>query len=303
MPSNWRIIDCTDFSGEITAKRGKIVVSPENSAPTEIAALDIAVLLLGVKTTISTAALHRLMQNDAVALLCDWRGIPEGGMFGWSNHSRVAARRRAQAALSEPRRKQAWKTIVKAKVSGQSECLRYFEKPEFELLDRFAKDVRSGDTTNIEGQAARFYWRALGGSDFTRVPGEGAGINGMLDYAYTVARGYGIRAVLAAGLEPSLGIFHRNRSNMFCLVDDLLEVFRPAVDLGVFQLYLDGKTSVEDARANLVEIASGAFCDRGHSIPTAFETVAKNYGRYVEGEVDKLSLPVWNAGGMDRHGG
>lgn len=303
MPSNWRIIDCTELSGKITAKRGKIVISPEKSEPTEIAAIDIAVLLLGVNATISTAAMHRLMQNDAVALLCDWRGVPEGGLFGWSDHSRIAARRRAQAALSEPRRKQAWKSLVKAKINGQSECLRYFGMPEYELLGRFAKSVRSGDTTNVEGQAARFYWKALGGPGFNRVPGEGVGINGMLDYSYTIVRGYGIRGVLAAGLEPSLGVFHRNRANMFCLVDDLLEIFRPVVDRGVFSLFREGKTCVEDARADLVRIASGPFSDEGHTIPTVFETVAKNYGRYVEGDTDRLVIPSWNVNEMSRHGG
>lgn len=173
MTSNWRIIDCTQLSGEITAKRGKVVVSPYDATPTEIAAADVAVLLLGMGATISGAALHRLFQNDAVVLLCDWRSIPEAGAFGWSDHSRVAARRRAQATITQPRRKQAWKTLVKRKVWGQSECLRALDKPEHVLLDRFAKTVRSGDSTNVEGQAARFYWKALGGPDFTRVPGEG----------------------------------------------------------------------------------------------------------------------------------
>ncbi|MDU7239286.1 MULTISPECIES: type II CRISPR-associated endonuclease Cas1 [unclassified Actinomyces] len=294
MSSNWRIIDCTQLQGEITAKRGKVVISPNKASPTEIAAVDVAVLLLGMGATISGAALHRLFQNDAVVLLCDWRGVPEAGGFGWSDHSRVAARRRAQASLSEPRRKQAWKILVKTKIQGQRDCLRALDKPEYVLLDRFAKSVRSGDTTNVEGQAARFYWKALCGSTFTRVPGEGGGINGMLDYAYTIARGHGIRAVLAAGLEPSLGIFHRNRANMFCLVDDLLEVFRPAIDLAVIELFLSGKCSVEEARADLVAIACGPFSDEGHSIPTVFQMLAQSYGRYVEGEIDKLDIPAWN---------
>lgn len=81
---------------------------------------------------------------------------------------------------------------------------------------------------------------------------------------------------------------------MFCLVDDLLEVFRPAIDLAVIELFLAGKCSVEEARADLVAIACGPFSDEGHTIPTVFQTLAQSYGRYVEGEIDKLDIPARN---------
>jgi len=96
------------------------------------------------------------------------------------------------------------------------------------------KKVRSGDPNNVEAQAARYYWKKLFGLNFHRdrhIPG----INAHLNYGYTILRSALARAVISAGLSPSLGVGHINSRNNFCLVDDLLEPFRPLVDRVVWQ--------------------------------------------------------------------
>src|SRR5690606_3869639 len=87
-------------------------------------------------------------------------------------------------------------------------------------LDHLSRSVLSGDSTNIEAQAARLYWPMLMGSDFRRDP-DRADVHGLLNYGYTVLRAATARAITASGLHPTIGIFHSNRSNAFALADDL----------------------------------------------------------------------------------
>lgn len=114
------------------------------------------------------------------------------------------------------------------------------------------KEVRSNDTTNVEAQAARVYWQALfppkGEFKFKRSPGERKPPNAFLDYGYTVLRAAIARALVGAGLMPAIGVHHSNRSNAFCLADDLIEPLRPMIDRRVGELiqsgnkYLDQQT-------------------------------------------------------------
>lgn len=295
MPRGWRVIDCVNMRGSLSSARGAIIVSPEDGDPVRVPTADVAVVLIGVSVSVSGGALHRLFADGVAVMLCDWRGVPEGVAFGWSDHSRIAARRRAQAALTKPRAKNAWARIVKQKIAGQSRCLSVWDESGAKFLRRLMGEVRSGDISNIEGQAARFYWSRLVGGSFVRAPGSGESINGLFDYAYAVLRGYGIRAVLSAGLEPALGMFHKNRSNPFCLVDDLLEIFRPVVDFEVSTLIRSGISRVEDCKSALVAAASVPYSKGGITVPAAFEDFAQQYGKYVEGQLKALEVPGWSA--------
>lgn len=294
MPRGWRVLDCSSMCGQISSVRGAISIEPEGKPAVSVPISDVAVLLVGHRVVFSGGALHRCLSAGVAVMLCDWRGVPEGAAFGWSDHSRVAARRRAQAVLSEPRRKNAWKQVVRQKIAGQAACLDYAGRPGGDFLRELRKQVRSGDPTNIEGQAAKFYWKSLFGVDFLRSPGAHQGVNGMLDYAYAVVRGHGIRAVLSAGLEPALGIFHHGRSNPFCLVDDLMEVFRPAVDYVVFDLARNGVPDFDSIKSQLVAGASAQFSEGGLTIPAVFEDFAQVFGRYIEDDIDKLVTPIWS---------
>ncbi|WP_040312734.1 type II CRISPR-associated endonuclease Cas1 [Gleimia coleocanis] len=294
MPRGWRVLDCSSMCGQISSARGAISIEPDGKEPVLVPISDVAVLLIGHRVVFSGGALHRCLSAGVAVMLCDWRGVPEGGAFGWSDHTRVAARRIAQAQLSEPRRKNAWKQIIKEKLRGQASALDDLGLRGGDFLRELRKQVRSGDPANVEAQAAKFYWKALGGEGFNRVPGARFGVNGMLDYAYAIVRGHGIRAVLSAGLEPSLGVFHHGRSNAFCLVDDLLEVFRPAVDAQVFGLLGDGEVEFDEVKHDLVDIACGKFSVDGLTIPAVFEDFAQQFGLYIEDDVEKLVPPVWS---------
>lgn len=301
MTDQWRVLDLSGADCEVRSRRGAVEVIVSGRDPTLIAIEDLACVLLGAKARVSSSALHRLCQSGATVLLCDWRGVPEGAIYSWRPHSRVAARRRAQAALSLPRQKNAWKVLVAAKIRNQARALD-LTVGGAEFLRTLSRRVRSGDPSNLEGQAASYYWKRLFGSSFRRIPGSGNGINGMLDYAYTIGRGHAIRSILAAGLEPSLGVYHRNRENMFCLADDVVEIVRPTIDVGVWRLFQEGVREVTDCRADLVSIAAARYAKDGATIPTVLTEVSQQFGKYVESVSDRLVVTAWEAPGWCRDG-
>jgi CRISPR-associated protein Cas1 len=292
---NWRVLDLSAFEGRIRYRRGQVVVCPDAGPDVPVPLADVGTVLLGLKVTIEGAVLQQLAEFDVVTLLCDWRGVPSAGMYGWREHTRVGARHRAQAEASVPRLKNAWGRIIRAKIEGQSTNLRLGGGRDWERLASIAKAVRSGDPDNAEARAAHFYWsRLFSGERFTRSPGSGAGRNATLDYGYMVLRGAGVRAVLGAGLSPGLGMFHRGRANAFNLVDDLIEPFRPAVDSVVASLTSDMTPTHPSVKAALVAATSQPFEPSGASVATSLSDLARRYGQYLEGKDQRLAVPSWS---------
>ncbi|OZG59266.1 type II CRISPR-associated endonuclease Cas1 [Bifidobacterium lemurum] len=190
MQNAWRVIDCTELEGRITYVRGRVSIQPTNAdSPTEVPLAQTAVMLLGLKANCSTAALYELAKYGVSVILCDWRSVPISAMHSWSEtHTYVTARHIAQSQMSLPRKKNAWARIVQNKIRGQAACLDSQHIDGGGLLRGIAAQVRSGDPANVEGYAAREYWKRVFPRDheFTRAPGSGLGRNAQLDYAYMV---------------------------------------------------------------------------------------------------------------------
>ena len=163
-----------------------------------------------------------------------------------------------------------------------------------EAFDLLARRVRSGDPDNIEAQAARRYWPLLMGADFRRDRAE-AGVNGLLNYGYTVMRSLVARSVVAAGLHPSVGIHHANRGNAFALADDLVEPFRPLVDATALRLVSAGCREVtpDAKRAFAGLIALDLPGENGTTtVAVAAGRLAQSLGRCFEtGSASELALP------------
>lgn len=286
------------MTGRVSSLRGAVEITRQGEDPVIVPVADVAVLIVGIRVSFSSAAMHRLLENDIAVLFCDWKGVPEGAAYPNNDHSRVGARHLAQVNLSLPRKKNAWGRIVKAKVMGQAKMLQAQGLIQASDLTAMAHEVRSGDPANVEARAARVYWQALSPQEqFRRVPGRGKEgeftRNAHLDYAYTILRGHGIRAVMGAGLSPAMGVFHRGRSNYFSLVDDLMEPYRPAVDAAVFEIASDAPMEDPEVRHHLVGAASRVFTVDGMRIPASFAALAQQYGRYVEGDLAKLDVESW----------
>jgi CRISPR-associated protein Cas1 len=272
-----------------------LLIRPSDGQADSVPLADVGTVLLGLGVSMGGAVLQQLAEFDVITLMCDWRGVPVAGSYGWREHTRVGARHRAQAEATRPRLKNAWGRVIRAKVAGQAANLKHRGCPDWEHLDTIARHVRSGDPDNAEARAAHFYWsRLFPNESFVRVPSTGSGRNAMLDYGYMVLRGSGIRAVLGAGLSPTLGMFHRGRANAFNLVDDLIEPFRPAVDSVVLQLGATMTPTHPSVKAALVGAIGQPFQPSGATVATALSDLARQYGRYLEGEDQRLNVPAWS---------
>lgn len=293
----WRALDLLEFNGRVSYRRGNLVMSSASAAAHDevVPLADVSTILIGLGTELGRTVLQQCCAFDVVVVPCSWPALPSGALSRWSQHTRVGARVLAQANQTLPRRKRAWAQVVRAKIRGQAATLADYDLLQAVRLQDLAKDVRSGDTTNIEAQAARAYWsRLFAGGSFSRDPEGQDDRNALLNYGYTVMRGHAMRAVIAAGLCPTLGMFHHGRSNPFALADDLIEPFRPAMDAAIAAMPANASLRESDVKHALVAAADQQFTAEGWTVSTAMAKLAQAYGNYVEQSAGNLDVPEWS---------
>lgn len=260
-----------------------------------VACEDVGMLILDhPQVTCSHAALSRLTEAGAVVVLCGRDHLPAGLLLPLADHTEVVHRIQDQIGASIPVKKRLWQQIVAAKIRGQAGNLGHDAEAR-RKLKTLSQQVQSGDPTNVEGQAARIYWSAWLGEDRAfRRDYEGDGINGLLNYGYAVLRAAVARALVSAGLTPALGIHHCNRSNAFCLADDLVEPLRPLVDYRVRQLHAKGCVELgKEAKTGLLELLTfpvgvGEF---EGPLMVALHRYAASFVRCLSGEDKQLQIP------------
>ncbi|KAA0579781.1 type II CRISPR-associated endonuclease Cas1 [Azospirillum sp. B21] len=238
-----RIVEIAEDGRHLSLSRGFLVVEGQGREIGRVPLDDIGAVVANAHgLTYSNNLLLALAERGVVVVLCGPNHVPAAFLWPVDGHHVQAQRMRAQLNVSVPQTKRLWQLLVRAKVRQQGAVLEARGAPAgaFEAL---ARKVRSGDPDNIEAQAARRYWPLLFGNDFRR-DSDADGMNGLLNYGYAILRSTVARAVMGAGLHPTLGLFHRNRANPLCLVDDLMEPFRPFVDLAVARLADAGHEAV-----------------------------------------------------------
>lgn len=278
-------------------KQGQMkIICPETQAERgSIPIEDLGLLMIDhAQVTISHQLIQRLMLSNVVLVSCDDRHLPQGLMLPLYGHTSYSQRIREQMEASEPLRKQLWKQTIEAKISNQAFVLRERKLPA-EAMEEYLRGVRSGDSTNMEGIAAQYYWRQLFGSDFYRERyGEEA--NPLLNFGYAVLRSIVARAIVDTGLLPVLGVFHKNKYNPYCLADDMMEPYRPIVDRAVLY-WRDSHPGEEaldtDTKAHLLNIASTDVRIEGQIRPLLVAvkiTISSLYRCYI-GDKRLLSFP------------
>ncbi len=219
---------------------------------------------------------------------------PSGVFLPFLPHSRATKWMRLQLDLPRPVAKQTWASIVRQKIANQSTCLHLNEREGVDRLNSYAQRVRSGDVGNLEGQAAALYFVQLFGKGFRREDARFA--NAAMDYGYAVLRGTIARGLVAHGLLPSLGIFHSSEQNAFNLADDVIEPFRPVVDLFVSKhMSLAGTELNPQDKASLVALLNvDVEMPRGKmSVLSAIEHTIESLARIYDGGSDSLlELPT-----------
>lgn len=228
----------------LTLRNQQLVV--ENHESGEIRTVPVEdigfVLIENQQVTITIPALNALSENNCAVVFCDVRHMPASMLMNLEANTVQAETYKYQIDASEPLKKNLWKQIVEKKIVNQARLLTELGK-DGDRLKPFYSNVKSGDTDNREGIAARLYWTALFGEEFCRAR-EGGEPNPLLNYGYSILRAAMSRAIMGSGLYPAFGLFHKNRYNAFPLADDLMEPYRPYVDQCVYSIYRDGVTDL-----------------------------------------------------------
>lgn len=203
---------------------------------------DLGVIILDNKQiTITQGLMEALLENNCAVITCDSKRMPVGLILPLSGNTIQNERFRSQLDSSLPLRKQLWQQTIQAKIRNQAAVLRYVTGQEHKNMLKWSDNVRSGDADNMEARAAVYYWKTIFPDDpyFIR-DREDEGANALLNYGYAILRAVVARALVGAGLLPTLGIHHHNRYNAYCLADDIMEPYRPYVDKLVVEMLEDG---------------------------------------------------------------
>lgn len=206
--------------------------------------------------TLSHPVILKLQQHNVAIISCDESHLPLGLMLPMNGNVEHSERLKHQINVSEPLRKQLWKQTIEAKIYQQKEILRKYQL-SYEPMIGYMNEVKSGDSTNMEGIAAQHYWKHLF-DDFTRER-KGDAPNNFLNFGYAVLRSMVARALVSSGLHPTIGIFHKNKYNAYCLADDVMEPYRPYVDELVVEWMQQSGVSHEmnrEAKAHLLQLAT-----------------------------------------------
>jgi len=199
---------------------------------------DIGVVILDNKQiTLTHGLIEALLDNNCALITCGSNRMPVGLLLPLEGNSVQNERFTAQIDASLPLKKQLWQQTIQTKIANQAYVLQTVRKQEVTNMLKWADSVRSGDSDNLEGRAAVYYWKNL----FPDIQGfirgrEEMPPNNLLNYGYAILRAIVARALVASGLLPTLGIHHHNRYNAYCLADDIMEPYRPFVDKLVVEI-------------------------------------------------------------------
>lgn len=258
---------------------------------------DIGIVVLEhQQITISQYLLDKLVANNAAVIICNETHHPSGMLLPLESNTIQSERFRAQIEATKPLKKQLWQQTIEAKIYNQAAVLKNWNV-QHNYLTTLAQNVKSGDAGNNEAKAAAYYWSHLfpDAWKFFRKR-DGAPPNNLLNYGYAILRATVARAITGAGLLPALGIFHRNRYNAYCLADDIMEPYRPFVDVIVRNI-IDKTSAVETLTQELkvqllnlptVDVLLG---DETSPLMIATQRSAASLAKCYTGEQRKILYP------------
>ncbi len=291
--------------------------------PTTVPIEDIGVLILdNQQITITQALMAKLLANNTALITCDNTHHPTGLLLNLDGHTLQSRIFQAQVDASEPLKKQLWQQTVAAKIQNQAAMLGLqsttgsLSNTPDKLLMNYAKDVKSGDSENLEAAAAGYYWKRLFAQIVPGFPEEGGEIvsftrerdglppNNLLNYGYAILRAVVARSLVGSGLLPTMGIHHRNQYNAYCLADDIMEPYRPYVDKVVCDIVRTTSYSGNFTVANYLELntdmkklllgipAMDVMIDEQRSpLMNAVQRTTASLSKCFEGKIRKLLYP------------
>lgn len=278
---------------ELPEMKGVRLIAEMKQTPVE----DIGLVILDhQQITITQALMAKLLENNVAVITCNHTHHPTGLLLNLDGNNLQSQKFKAQIEASFPLKKQLWQQTVSAKIANQAALLK-LERIDSKLLERYAREVKSGDSDNHEAKAASYYWKNLFPEflNFTRYR-EGDPPNNLLNYGYAILRALVARSIVGSGLLPTLGIFHRNQYNAYCLADDIMEPYRPYVDRIVCGIVgMNGRflEMTPNMKKELLGIPATDVIMDGERSPlmNAVQRTTASLARCFEGKAKKLLYP------------
>lgn len=249
------------------------------------------VVCMGAGIRISTMAMAHLCRNKISITMLDEKYRPTGFLNAYEANARQSLTMRRQVYLKSERAEILWRMIVNRKIQNQARALEILGFTDTEKLDRFANCAETtSEIDPLEAGAARSYFAQLCPEMNRR---EDTPMNSRLNYGYSILRNSIIRAVIAAGLLPSFGIHHQNLYNAYNLADDLIEPFRPSVDLIAYGMTGETEQLSREERRQLASVVLCAVEQDGQkmSILQAIDRVTGEYRSFIMEETERIHLP------------
>ena len=279
-------------------EKGDLPDSFKQEATRTIPIEDIGVIVLDHKQiTLTQGVIEKLLENNCALITCGSNRMPVGLMLPLCGNTTQNERFRSQLNISLPLQKQLWQQTVQYKIRNQASVLGGMRGTIVKNMQAWVKEVKSGDSDNVEARAAVYYWRNLFPEipDFTRDRG-GCPPNNLLNYGYAILRAVVARSLVISGLLPTLGIHHHNRYNAYCLADDIMEPYRPYVDELVVKIVdsgVDCSELTKEIKSQLLTIPVIDVVINGERSPLMIavgQTTASLY-KCFSGELRKIMYP------------
>jgi CRISPR-associated protein Cas1 len=259
---------------------------------------DIGMVIIDHKQiTFTSGLMENLLANNCSIVTCDSNRMPSGMMLPLVGNTTQTERFRYQIEASVPLKKQLWQQTVQAKIENQAFVLENYCDTTVKNMFTWAKDVKSGDPDNYEARAAVYYWANI----FPRIEGfvrsrEGEPPNHLLNYGYAILRAVIARSLVASGLMPSLGIFHKNKYNAYCLADDIMEPFRPFVDkliINIMSKHKDISVITKDIKMEMlgIPVLDVVINKQRSPLMIAASQTTASLARCYMGECRKITYP------------
>jgi len=280
----------------LSLKNKQLVVSEKVGKPIKTIPVEDTgfVVIDNPQITFTMKLVEELNENNVAVVFCDSKHLPSSMLLPLDANHIQNEMFRSQINASEPLKKNLWKQTIEAKIKNQARLLEKFGKNGGQLI-KISKSVKSDDSDNREGFAARIYWNTLFGNDFIR-DRYGNPPNMYLNYGYILLRSAVARAIAGSGLLATLGIHHRNRYNAFCLADDIMEPYRPWVDeivLRIEEKWPDQQVLEIEQKAELLQLMSADVMigENRRPLMIALSQTTASLARCFTGETRKINYP------------
>ncbi len=269
---SWRTVVISS-SAKLDYQMGYMVVRTEKTVKVHISEIEI-LLIESTSVSLTAALLCELTKKKVKVIFCDEKRNPSSELVPYYGSHDVSAKLRRQMAWSSDQKLSVWTKIVSEKIRKQAELLERYQKSEADMLRKYIEEIEYGDTSNREGHAAKVYFNAIFGKDFTRM--SDSSINAALNYGYGVILSAFNREIVANGYLTQIGIFHDNTFNPFNLGSDMMEPFRPIIDAEVRQMMPDQFQHKEKMQILRILQAEVLIADRKEYLTNAIRIYCKS---------------------------